>query len=293
MRTLLIAFVVATRFGSGVLELRVLGLHELRQFVLHVVVFLDVVQVVHPAGKLRRNRTLRLPFLLLIGLLWTLAFGRGRRTEITTATTRPAAFTGRATGTRSAESAWARTTKATTRARAAKATATAARSARSTKPAASRTGRTGATVTAARAGTTWTSWTARRTARTAILARARFAHREWPAHEELTIELPNRGFRGVAVGVFDKGEAAGATGFAVERTDDLRRLTDLREMRSQVLFGGLVWKIPYEQSNWWHGRWRAGLNERFVWTKNNTFAAYSSSASWDRSASNFSRNMSR
>jgi hypothetical protein len=46
----------------------------------------------------------------------------------------------------------------------------------------------------------------------------------------LAIELPNGGFRRLAVGVFDKREAACAPRFAIKRPYDLRRLTNLCEM---------------------------------------------------------------
>jgi len=69
----------------------------------------------------------------------------------------------------------------------------------------------------------------------------------------LTVELANRGFSGFAVGVFHKCKATRAPRFAIERSHDLRGLTDLREVQSQVVFCGLVRKIPYEKSNWWHG----------------------------------------
>jgi hypothetical protein len=69
----------------------------------------------------------------------------------------------------------------------------------------------------------------------------------------LAIELLDRGFRRFAVRVFDKRKAARASRLAIQRPNDLRRLTNLREMCSQVVFGGLVGKIAYEKSNWWHG----------------------------------------
>ena len=56
-----------------------------------------------------------------------------------------------------------------------------------------------------------------------------------------------------ALRVFDERKAAGAAGFAVERADDLRRLTDLREVRTQIVFGCLIGQIAHEQSDWWHG----------------------------------------
>ena len=91
------------------------------------------------------------------------------------------------------------------------------------------------------------------TARAAIVPRAGFADGQRPAHEELSVELLDRGFGLRALRVFDEGKAARAAGFAVERADDLRRFADLREVRPQVVFCGLVREITNEQSNWWHG----------------------------------------
>jgi hypothetical protein len=69
----------------------------------------------------------------------------------------------------------------------------------------------------------------------------------------LAVELPDGRFGRFAIGVFNEGKAACPTGFSVQRAHDLRGLADLRKVRSQIVFGGLVWKIAYEQSNWWHG----------------------------------------
>jgi hypothetical protein len=46
----------------------------------------------------------------------------------------------------------------------------------------------------------------------------------------LAIELLNRGFRRFAVRVFDKRKAASASRLAIQRPNDLRRLTNLCEM---------------------------------------------------------------
>jgi hypothetical protein len=63
-----------------------------------------------------------------------------------------------------------------------------------------------------------------------------------------------------AFGILDEREATGASRLAVERTDDLPRLTDLRKVLSQIVFRGLIWEIPNEQSNWWHvTRGEAGI----------------------------------
>jgi hypothetical protein len=60
--------------------------------------------------------------------------------------------------------------------------------------------------------------------------RVRAVVRQGSAHEQLAIELPDRGFRRFAVGVFDKRKAAGAPRLSIKRPNDLRRLTNLREM---------------------------------------------------------------
>jgi hypothetical protein len=69
----------------------------------------------------------------------------------------------------------------------------------------------------------------------------------------LAIELTDSGFRRLAIRVFDKCESARASGLAIQRAHNLRRLTHRGEVRSQVVFGGLVGEIAYEQSNRWHG----------------------------------------
>jgi hypothetical protein len=58
--------------------------------------------------------------------------------------------------------------------------------------------------------------------------------------------LSDGSFGRLAVGVLDERKPARATRFTIERPNDLRRLTDLRKVQSQVFFGGLVWKISYE-----------------------------------------------
>jgi hypothetical protein len=228
----------------------VLWLHELRQLVLLIVVFFDVVEVIHPTGELGRNGPFRRAFLLLIRLLGSLALGRGRRTEVASAATGSGAFawaararSAKPTGTWAAESAtasWPWPAKAAaSRARCAEASA-AARSAG--------TGRVAAWARSS--GATRTSgWSSGPT----VITCTRFADGERATHEELTVELTNRGFGGFAIGVFNKRKATSAARFAIERSHDLRGLTDLREVQTQVFFAGLVRKIPYEKSNWWHG----------------------------------------
>ena len=90
---------------------------------------------------------------------------------------------------------------------------------------------------------------ARRAARTAIFAGARLADGQGPTHEELAVEALDSLFGRGAVCVFDKGEPARATRFPVERPHNLGRLADLREMRAQVIFGGLIGQVADEQSN--------------------------------------------
>ena len=89
-------------------------------------------------------------------------------------------------------------------------------------------------------------------ARSAIFTGPRFAHREWAAHEQLSVEFLDRLFRGGAFRVLDEREPARAAGFPVERTNDLGGGTDLGEMRTQIVFGRLIGQIAHEQSDWWH-----------------------------------------
>ena len=118
--------------------------------------------------------------------------------------------------------------------------------------------RAAAAVTAARPRTTvattawpWApvaaAWTAR-TARSPGLALAGFADGQRTAHEQLAVKALDRFLGRTALGVFNKGKAAGPTGFPVEGADNLGRLTDLREMRAQVVFGGLIGQVTDEQS---------------------------------------------
>ena len=161
-----------------------------------------------------------------------LSFGRRGRTEV---------LLSRLSDTRSAAATVATgSAEAAARARSAEAAAAAAKSA--TAPAAKAPG----SRTAVSAGS-------RRTAGSAIFARPRFADRERTAHEQLAVELLDRLFGGGAFGVLDERESARATGFTVERADDLGGLADLREMRTQVFFGRLIGQIAHEQSDWWHG----------------------------------------
>jgi hypothetical protein len=69
----------------------------------------------------------------------------------------------------------------------------------------------------------------------------------------LPVELLDRRFRNLAVGIFDECETSRPTGLTVKRAHDLCGLTDRGKVDPQVLFGGLVREITYEQSNWWHG----------------------------------------
>jgi hypothetical protein len=149
--------------------------------------------------------------------------------------TRAAGCAGAATGvtTTTAEAAGTRAAEA------AASTAAAESAAASTKAAGTRSAESAA-------------WT-RRTSGTAILTSPRFADRQRAAHEELSVELLDRRFRGGAFGVLDKGKASRAAGLAVERANDLCWLSDLREMRTQIFFGSLIGQVAHEQSDWWHG----------------------------------------
>jgi hypothetical protein len=69
----------------------------------------------------------------------------------------------------------------------------------------------------------------------------------------LAVEFLDRFLGQRSLGVFDEGEPARAAGFAFERPHDLRWLTDLREVCTQVVFGCLIGQIAHEQSDWWHG----------------------------------------
>ena len=57
---------------------------------------------------------------------------------------------------------------------------------------------------------------------------------------------------GGAFGVLDERKAPCAAGLAIERANDLCWLPDLREMRTQILFGCLIGQVAHEQSDWWH-----------------------------------------
>jgi hypothetical protein len=223
--------------GVGVGRL-VFRFHELRQFVFCIVVFFDVVEIVHPTSELGRDWSLGRAFLLLIGFLRTFAFWRSRRTEVASAAARTGAFAGSA-GARPAKSAWARTTKPASRSWSAKSAASWTR----TEAPSAWSGRTRGI--APRARSAW-STRATRWSGPAIVSCSRFADGKRAAHEQLTVELPDRGFGRFAIGVLDERKATGAPGFAIERSHDLRGLADLREMHSQVIFGGLIGEITYE-----------------------------------------------
>ena len=103
---------VALRLAGGsVAYVSVVGirLHEFRYFVDGILRGVDFVEIVHPAGKLRRDRALRSAFFLLEVTLALLTFGRGRGAEVSFAS---GAFAGSAgagrakpTGARTAEAA--------------------------------------------------------------------------------------------------------------------------------------------------------------------------------------------
>ena len=209
---------------------------------------IDLVEVVHPAGELRRDRPLGPAFLLLEAALAPfLPFGGAGGPKLRS---RPAAARRRRQG---ADRRIRRAADRQSRRRAA---------ARRTRTAAGRHSRRRTTVAAGpwtagpvgrgrrirrvRAGATEAAAGARRTAGSAIVARARFADRQRPAHEQLPVELLDGRFRRVAIGVFDERKSTRAAGFAIERPHDLRGLADSGEMRPQVVFCGLIREIAYE-----------------------------------------------
>jgi hypothetical protein len=191
--------------------------------------FLGIVQVVHSTAELCRDRAARTILVLLErGLL--LSLGRGRRAEVAIAVRLSWAVA----SARSPESAakpraagvWTRTATAT---------------------AATRTAESAGTRPAVSARWAWG------TSRPAVFSRARFADGERPAHEELTIQLANGLLGGAPVCELDKRKSASATGLAIEWAHDLCWFTDLRKVRTEVVFGCLVRQIPDKQSDWWHG----------------------------------------
>ena len=84
-------------------------------------------------------------------------------------------------------------------------------------------------------------------------ARQHGIHRDAASAELMLVQLVDGLLRLGVRAHLDEREAAGATGFPIEGTHDLRRLTNLRKVRTQVVFGCLVRQIAYEQSDWWHG----------------------------------------
>jgi len=204
-------------------------LHEIRRDVDRVVI-LKVVEAKRAARKLGRNGPARLVLVLLERLFLVLGW-RGRTEVLLTRAAGCAGSAAPGVTTPAAEAA---------RTWASEATASAA-----------------SAISTAAAKTTGTrrpksaAWT-RRTSRTAILAGARFADGQWTAHKKLAVKLLDRGFRGGPFGVLDKRKAPCPAGLAIERADDLRGLTDLREMRTQIFFGCLIGQVAHEQSDWWH-----------------------------------------
>ena len=83
----------------------------------------------------------------------------------------------------------------------------------------------------------------------AIFARARFADRERPAVEHLTVELLNRLFGVRAVEKLDERKTARPTGLAVDRQHDVRRRRDGAEVRAQVGFSGGVGQVADEEAD--------------------------------------------
>jgi hypothetical protein len=231
-------------------------LHELRNLVFCIFRLIDFVEIVHAPCELGGNRSLGSAFLLLEAAFAFLAFRWCRRTEIPFSTacwafSRSRTLSTEATGTWSAKSATSRPlTAKSARSTRASWTIAPARSRRAAaRPARSRTSE----PAAARTWPTKPTASSRRSAGSSVIARAGFADGERPPHEQLSVELLNRGLRGLAIGIFHERKPTRAPGLAVERPYDLRGFADGRKVRPQVLFRGLIREIAYEQSNGWHG----------------------------------------
>src|SRR5687767_5506967 len=210
---------------------RIVVLHEVRRDVDGVFI-LGAVEVIHAAGELGRDGAARLVLVLLEGFLFVLRRSRGAKV-----------FLPRVAG---AALGMSRTGRAVPAAGARTAKAAAAR-----KPAAAREPAATAGISAGtRRAIPAASW---RAAGAAIFARPRLADGERPTHEQLAVEFLDRVLGHRSLGVLDEREAARAAGFTIEGTHDLRRLTDLREVCTQVVFGCLIGQIAHEQSDWWHG----------------------------------------
>src|SRR5262249_8173294 len=186
---------------------------DIRQFLVHRV---DVVEAERSAGLLHRNRAARLVFALLLflgGAGPALRLGVGA--EVTAARRgaagRAAAGIERTRAAAAEGAGWPRREAAAGR----------------------RTGKA--------AGT--------RTAGAAIFTGARFADRQRPPVEHLTVESLNRLFGVRAVGKFHERKPTRTSGLAVDRQHDLRRRSDGSEVAPQIRFGGAVCEITDEQTN--------------------------------------------
>jgi hypothetical protein len=51
------------------------------------------------------------------------------------------------------------------------------------------------------------------------------------------------------IGKFDEREASRSAGLAIDGHHDVGRLSNGREVRSEIRFAGTVWKVPDEQTN--------------------------------------------
>ena len=88
------------------------------------------------------------------------------------------------------------------------------------------------------------------TAATTTAARfvLRFIDLERAAAHVLTVQVLN-GACCIGARHLDEREPARAAGLAIDRHDDVGRLSDGREVGSKVRFGGTVREIPDEQTN--------------------------------------------
>jgi hypothetical protein len=88
-----------------------------------------------------------------------------------------------------------------------------------------------------------------RAARAAILARPRFADREWASVEYLAVEPLNRLLRVRAILIFDEGKTSRPARLAIDRDDNLCGWCDGTEVAAQVGFSGGVRQIANEQTD--------------------------------------------
>jgi hypothetical protein len=127
--------------------------------------------------------------------------------------------------------------------------------ARASEPAATstKTATAAGTAEAAWSRTAVPAWRPRRTSGASLLAGSRLADRQRTPHQELSIQFADGLFGGASFRELDEREPAGTAGFAIERTNDLSGLTELRKVRTQIFFGCLIGQVTDKQSDWWHG----------------------------------------